>query len=298
MSFHATHHANARAAIPLAYRRPPRTRAVAPLMLLLAALSIAVNTSAAQSADEQAAYTALIYTPVAGLPPLPPVIDSLGRSVGSGVSLLGRLGHMSRDGGSLALNTLGVGVEVPRGRMRLGATLAYLTASCNWEWKGADDCAGDIMIGGSVRTLLTNRPLGANGPPQKGRQRARTSNDSRLLVGFDGSVGYSPRQGETAMAIAAGIPTAIALRSGTVRIMPFITPGIGYGRLSAVTYCDCEAATAHGTFALMVGGGLGLEFGTSGIGANVGFQRVLKSYGGVTQLGVGVTWQGLAAATR
>ena len=296
MSFLASYRTSARAVIPLEIRRPHRACAVGPLMLLLAALSIGVNAAAAQSADEQAAYAALIYTPVAALPPLPPVVDSSGRSVGSGVSLLGRLGHMSRDGGSLSLNTFGIGVEVPRGRMRLGATLAYLTASCNWEWQGDDDCAGDIMIGGSVRTLLTSRPLGTNGPPPKGRQRSKASNESRLLVGFDGSVGYSPRQGETAMAMAAGIPTAVALRSGTVRIMPFITPGIGYGRLSNVTYCDCESPAAHGTFSLMIGGGLGLEFGTSGIGANVGFQRVLKSSGGATQLGMGVTWQGLTAA--
>jgi|SRR5687768_4003021 len=296
MSFLAGCRADPRSASPLATRRRPRARDVAPLMLILAALSTAVNTSAAQSADEQAAYAALIYTPVAGLSPLPPVADSLGRNLGSGVKLLGRFGHMSRGGGSLSLNTFGVGVEVPRGRMRLGATLAYLSASCNWEWKGDDDCAGDIMIGGSIRTLLTNRPLGASDPPQKGRQRAKPSNDSRLLVGFDGSVGYSPRQGESAMAIAAGLPTAVALHSGTVRIVPFITPGIGYGRLGNVSYCDCEAPAPHGTFALMIGGGVGLEFGTSGIGANVGFQRVLKSSGGATQLGVGVTWQGLTAA--
>jgi hypothetical protein len=297
MSFLTGYRANARAASPLAIRRRPRARDVAPLMLILAALSTAVDAAVAQSADEQAAYAALIYTPVAGLPPLPPVADSLGRNLESGVKLLGRFGHMSRGGGSLSLNTFGVGVEVPRGRLRLGATLAYLSASCNWEWQGDDDCAGDIMIGGSVRTLLTNRSLDANDPPRKGRQRAKPTNESRLLIGFDGSVGYSPRQGETAMAIAAGVPTAVALQSGTIRIMPFITPGIGYGRLSDVTYCDCEAPAPHGTFALMVGGGVGLEFGASGIGANVGFQRVLKSSGGATQLGVGVTWQG-PTATR
>ena len=273
-----------------------RAHATGPLMLLVAALSAAVNAAAAQSADEQAAYAALIYTPVAALPPLPPDAAALGSSPGSGVRLLGRLGHMSRDGGALSLNTLGIGVEVPRGRMKLGATFAYLTASCNREWQGDGDCAGDIMIGGSVRTLLTDRGLSGNEPPQKGRRRAKQSDESRLLVGFDGSAGYSPRQGETAMAIAAGVPTAISVRSGSVRIMPFITPGIGYGRLGEVSYCECEAPGPHGSFALMIGGGLGLEFGASGLGANVGFQRVLKSSGGATQLGIGVTWQGLTAA--
>jgi hypothetical protein len=271
----------------------------ATLWLAMATLGAAASSAAAQSADAQSAYAALIYTPVAGLPPLPPVSDSLGRNNTSGVSLLGRLGHMSRDGG-LSLNSFGVGVEVPKGRMRLGGTLAYMSASCGANWEGDSDCSGDIMIGGSVRTLLTSRTLGERArPPQKGRRASRSSQSSSgatLLVGFDGSVGYSPRQGETAVAIGAGIPTAVVLQSGTVRIMPFITPGIGYGRFSHVAYFEDEAPTSHGAIVVMMGGGMGLEFGTSGIGANVGFQRVLKGQGGTTQLGIGVTWQGLTSA--
>jgi hypothetical protein len=269
------------------------------LRVALAALGLALytNTAAAQSADEQSAYAALIYTPVAGLPPLPPFMDSLGRGNKPGVSLLGRLGHMSR-GGGLSLNSFGVGVEVPRGRLRLGGTLAYMSASCGADWAGDSDCSGDIMLGGSVRTLLTSRPLGATEPPAKGRRASRTSStpsEPRLLVGFDGAVGYSPRQGETAVAMSAGIPTAVMIQSGDLRIKPFITPGIGYGRLSHVAYFEDEAPTSHGSFVLMIGGGLGLEFGASGMGANVGFQRVLKGQGGTTQLGIGVTWQGVTA---
>jgi hypothetical protein len=86
--------------MPCLARYRAYARAVIPLIFV--ALSAAVNASAAQSADEQAAYAAFIYTPVAGLPPLPPIADSVSRNNGSGVSLLGRLGHMSRDGGALA----------------------------------------------------------------------------------------------------------------------------------------------------------------------------------------------------
>jgi len=273
------------------------------LGLSVALIGVALRTATAQSPDEQAAYVALIYTPVAGLPPLPPVSDSLGRGNASGVTLLGRLGHMSR-GNGLSLNAFGVGVEVPTGRMRLGATLAYMSAGCGQGWEGDSDCAGDIMLGGSARTLLTRRTLGASAPAQngqkgqKGRATAspsRTSNGATLLVGFDGNIGYSPRQGQTAMALGAGIPTALVLQSGTVRITPFITPGVGYGRLSHIAYEEDESATSHGTAVLMIGGGVGLEFGTSGIGVNAGFQRVLKGYGGTTQLGIGMSWQGLTS---
>jgi hypothetical protein len=87
---------------------------------------------------------------------------------------------------------------------------------------------------------------------------------------------------------------ALALPNHDVRVLPFLSPGIGYGRLGNVAYFDDEAAASHGTFAFMLGGGFGLEFGNSGLGATVGFQKVFKSDGGGTQLGLGMTWQGMS----
>jgi len=262
--------------------------------LALCALGALTQTAFAQSAGEQSAYVALIYTPVAGLPPLPPVDDSLGRK--TGISLLGRLGHTSRGGGALTLTSYALGVEMPRGRMRFGATIGYLSASCGFDWDDENDCSGDIMIGGTVRSWLTTRTLGGSEPAQRGKRAAPSKNEGKLVVGFDGSVGYSPRQGESAMAASASLPTALALQSGSVRIMPFLTPGVAYGRLGNVQFEDDEAKTSHGSIVPTIGGGVGLQFGTSGIGANVGFQRVLKGQGGATQLGIGMTWQGLTAA--
>ena len=275
---------------------PPRARRLGLTIaaVTLGALCVVSRPGSAQSANEQSAYVALIYTPVSGLPPLPPVDDSSGRR--NGMSMIGRLGHTSRGGGSLTLTSYALGVEVPRGRMRLGATIGYLSASCGFEWQGDDDCAGDIMIGGSVRSWLTTRTLGNSEPPQRGRKGAPAKNEGKLVVGFDGNVGYSPRQGEGALAVAASLPTALALQSGTVRITPFLTPGIAYGRLGTVAFEEDEVPTSHGSIVPTIGGGVGLQFGTSGIGANVGFQRVLKGAGGATQLGIGMTWQGLTAA--
>jgi hypothetical protein len=263
-------------------------------LLAVAAFGAAARVAAAQSSDQQSAYVALIYTPVAGLPPLPPVTDSLGRK--TGVSLIGRLGHTSRGNGALTLTSYALGVEIPRGRMRLGATLGYLSASCGFEWGDENDCSGDIMIGGSARGLITSKPIGESEPPSKGKKASSSSsNAGRLIVGFDGSLGYSPRQGETAIAAAASLPTGLALQSGSVRIMPFLTPGVAYGRLGLVQFEEDEAPTSHGAITFVIGGGVGLQFGASGIGANVGFQRVLKGYGGATQLGVGMTWNGVTA---
>jgi len=128
--------------------------------------------AAAQTAAEQSAYRAMIYTPVAALPPLPPIPDTTKQRDRSDVVLLGRIGHMTR-GGGLSLNTLGVGVELPVGRWSLGGTFAYLAASCSLVWEGDSDCAGDIMLGGSARTTLLMRPLSSRPAPAKGRRAPR-----------------------------------------------------------------------------------------------------------------------------
>ena len=271
----------------------PRARVM--LALALVGFCAAASPAAAQSAGEQSAYVALLYTPVGGLPPLPPVSDSLARK--SGVSLLGRLGHTSRGEGALTLTSYALSVEVPRGRMRLGATLGYLSASCGAAWQGGDDdCAGDIMIGGSMRSMITNRSLNGNDAPAHGQKSPQSGSDGRFIVGFDANVGYSPRQGENAMAAAASLPTGLALQSGSVRIMPFLTPGLAYGRLNDVAYEDVdEEPTSYGAITFMIGSGVGLQFGASGVGANLGFQRVMKSQGGATQLGIGMTWNGLTS---
>lgn len=258
-------------------------------MLVLALLpGLAATTVAAQSAEEQSAYVAMIYTPVAGLPPLPPLLDLVSGARNSGVVVHGRYGHLSRRGG-LTLTSLGGGVEMPRGRWRLGGTMAYLNASCGLDWAGTNDCAGDVMFGASARTVLTERPLDASAP------RSRRGDGGTFLLGFEGSTGFSPRQGEQALAASASLPAALSFTSGDVRVMPFLSPGLGYGRLSNVQFEQDESVTSHGSFMLMVGGGLALQFTGPGIGASLAFQRVFKSDGGATQLGLGFTWAGLAA---
>ena len=260
-----------------------------PVLMFLA------GTARAQSANEQSAYVALYYTPVAGLPPVAPSIDTGSRRSGSSFTLRGRVGEMSRRGG-LDLKTMGFGVELPMGHWSLGGTLAYISASCGPEWLGDSDCAGDVMLGATARRTFLSRPLGDAPAPVKGKRPSQPSSDERLLVGFEGSAGFSPRQGEQALALAAGIPVAIAIRNGDLTIVPFVTPGLGYGRLNNVNYEGDEFNTSHGSLAPMIGGGVELQFGKSGVGATLGFQKVFKSDGGTTQLGVGMTWQGLTSS--
>ncbi|MFN8572169.1 MAG: hypothetical protein U0132_08935 [Gemmatimonadaceae bacterium] len=256
----------------------------APLVL---AVAIAAPAFAQTSVQQQSAYRALIYTPVGGLAPLPPSGDTSSRRPGR-ILFQGRMGHMSRRGG-LSLTSVGLGVEAVRGRWNLGGSFAYLSASCGLEWEGDSDCSGDVMFGASARTTLLVRPLDGSAPATRGRRAA--SNGSEFVLGLDGSGGYSPRQGEQALAGALATPLGVRVRNGTTVLMPFLSPGIGYGRMGHTSY-DGELATSYGGMAFMIGGGLGVEFRRSGLGANVGFQRVLKGEGGGTQLGIGMTWQG------
>jgi hypothetical protein len=243
-----------------------------------------------QNANEAAAYVALYYTPVAGLPPLAPKTDTSSHPLGSGLVMQGRLGQMSRRG-DLTLRTMGFGVELPVGHWSISGTLAYLSASCGPDWAGDNDCASDIMIGASARRTLLVRPLG-DAPAVKGKRSSQTSGQ-QFLVGFEGSAGFSPRLGEQALALAAGLPVALAFRNGDVRFLPFITPGLGYGRMGNVAYFQDEFKTSHGSLVPMLGGGIGTEFGRSGLGATLSFEKVFRSTGGTTQLGVGMTWQGV-----
>jgi len=244
------------------------------------------------SSDQQSAYVALYYTPVAGLPPLAPSTDTSSHKLGSSVVFQGRYGQMTR-GNELWLKTMGVGVELPVGHWNLAGTMAFLSASCTPDWNDVHDCTGDIMLGVSARRTLLSRPLGDPPAPVKGKRPSRPQNDQSLLVGFEGAAGFSPRQSEEALALSAGVPVALAFRNGDVRILPFVTPGLGYGRLGHVIFEDEDVYTSHGTIMPMLGGGVGVEFGTSGIGASLGFQKVFKSNGGTTQLGLGMTWQGV-----
>ncbi len=259
--------------------------------LTTAALVCAIALPAAgQTNAQHAAYRAMIYTPVAGLPPLPPSLESLGRRGTSRVTLSGRVGHLSREGG-LSIKTLGLGVEIPAERWRLGATFAYLAASCGEDWEGDSDCSGDIMLGASARRTLTSKPLG-DGVATEKRRRASSSSDATLVVGFEGTGGFSPRQGEQAMAVSLGLPTAIVFQNGSTRITPFLTPGIGYGRMGHTAYEPDDVVRTYSSYTFLIGGGIGLQFGRSGLGTTLGFQKVFNGEGAM-QLGVGMTWQGL-----
>ena len=116
--------------------------------------------------------------------------------------------------------------------------------------------------------------------------------DRTFVIGFEGATGFSPRQGEQALALAASFPAGFVMEQRNLRVVPFLTPGIGYGRLGHTTFSEDDPSTSFGSALLLLGGGVGFEFRRSGFGGTVGFQKVARSGGGGTALGLTMNWGG------
>ena len=279
-------------------RRPVMSLSPATASLLAVALAIAaVRDVGAQSFDETAAYLALIDTHIGALAPFAPT-ERAERSNGQSRYLVqARYGRLSPIDG-LQNSTLAVSVDRALGKWIAAGTLGYVSVSCTQEWEDFSDCDSDMMLGVSARRTLWRKPLSQTRPAVGNRQSAAArSVDRSLIAGIEGSAGYSPRQGERAMAVAASFPAGLIVQKQNLRVLPFLSPGIGYGRLGDTRFDEDDAATSFGTMLLMIGGGVGLEFLGSGFGATLGFQKVLKAGGSGTALGLAVSWNGSAPRT-
>jgi hypothetical protein len=230
-------------------------------LLVAAACVLAVASPArAQSSSDFTAYLALIFTPPAALPP---VVTStmLGRSA-SGTQFALRYGHLSEEG--TGVNTFAGTLEVPAGtKASFGLTAGYLTFS------GCDGCDGHFLAGVSGQGTLASSRLGAEG-----------GGDAALLtIGLRGEVGFAKPTDATILTLTAGLPVALAAGGPTLKVAPFLTPAIGFGRVS-------NGLSESGN-RFLLGGGVGIVSTTNGLGATVGFQKAFIE-GGSTTVGVNV----------
>jgi hypothetical protein len=214
-----------------------------------------------QAISHQAnAGAALRITPVGALPP---IVESFGMGVlrsEPGVAV--RFGRYSPAGSRLDVNSFGVTAD-------LGAVLldrAEITA-------GLTTCAGcshTIMAGAGFYSEL-----------------ARSAMDRGLLtLGVRPDVGVAHTLDHSAWYWSASLTLPVAYSAAvtrTLRLEPFVQPGLGYGLVT-------QPNLSSGTVRPMVGGGVGL-FATSGMGLHAGAQRVFAP-SGTTQFGLGLTWRG------
>jgi hypothetical protein len=216
---------------------------------------VSVNPVQAQDEGDVTAYFALSFTSTGGLVPLP-TAARMGET-GSAMSL--RYGQISFDDDD-ALHNVGVSGDFRAGTGRLGITGGAVVCS---------GCDPLIMLGGDWTTPLSQR----------------VSQAGTFAVGLTTAAGVGIPTSDDAegvlLSASLGLPVSmIAGEPGALRVIPYITPAVGFG-----------AATGDGGdngVRPMLGGGIGIV-AASGLGVSVGFQKVFIE-GGEAVIGLAVTF--------
>lgn len=232
-----------------------------PFLPVLALLTFASSSPVvAQSEQDIIAYFTLVGTPQGGLPP---VLSNamLDRSM-TAPDLALRYGHISTAGTDF--NNLGATLGIPAGpKAMVGVTAGVEALSCS-------GCKAHFIAGANAEGRLASSVLGTG------------SDAARLNIGLNGEFGFGKPEGTTLVSLSAGLPVALVAGGPNLKIAPFLTPGIGWGRSSDNT--GSESGTRF-----MLGGGVAIQSTTSSVGANFGFQKVFIN-GGDMMFGVNVTF--------
>ena len=225
------------------------------------ALSALVLAPQAQAQDDEGVfgYVALLGTPTAAFAPIATPAMMGAQQIGLGYSF--RYGKVTGDD---APNSFGAGVSYGHTSGTWGFTAAYNSPS-------VDGIDGYMMLGGNYARTLTNIAMSAT---------------SSLNIGLDAGLGWGSTEilatDATMLSAALNVPVSTVMGSGAWRFVPFVQPGLGYGRISA------EDESESGT-KFMLGLGLGIQDQTRGIGFNVGMQKVFQDEG-ENVIGLGFSW--------
>jgi len=225
-------------------------KALLPVLLVVFGV-VTATPAAAQSVGDAAAYFALLSVPQGAVPPIlsEPMLDRVMRSMDIAL----RYGHVSLDGGGL--NNYDVRLGFPLGtKAMFGVNAGYQDLTCRGS------CDGHVMIGANVEGRLTSAPIG-NG-----------ADAAKLTIGLNGEAGLGRQSGITVVGLTAGLPIALVAGTPTLRIAPFLTPALGFGHATIDGNSDSGER-------FLLGGGVTFESLTSGIGANIGFQKVFITRG-------------------
>jgi hypothetical protein len=231
-------------------------RKFAIVLTSLTSLGVAASAQAqGPSVGDAAAYVALSTTPVGAMTPIV-TAAMLGR-IPKGYSVAGQYGHLSDNGAGF--NSFGASVSMPVSGFSLGGSLGMWSPS-------AQGSKSNLMLGANAETNLGAWAIG-------------DGKDANLFtMSVRGDLGWAnPDDGTgtnnsiTALSVSAGVPVALVLKSGDMTFAPFVTPGFGWGRLSAT-----GASESGNRF--MMGAGLGVS-NRNGWGVSVGMQKVFIDQG-------------------
>jgi hypothetical protein len=249
-------------------RRAPMLRAGAPLSAFLSGAIIAASPVplTAQSTRDLAAFSALMVSPAAALPPL--ATDN-GTATPDRSNLAISYGRWRYDIDDAIHHNVGATItrRIASSRTSVSFTGAYLSASC--------DCSGWGSAGVSILSQLWSSAL-TGGPP------SRTS----MHVGLNLAAGVARYAGAGAASAysAAGELDVAGSTSfvGGTRLALSVFPGFGMGHLNSAD------ATATGTRPMM-GAAAAWTF-RRGLALDLGAERVILK-GGPTQFGAGISWR-------
>lgn len=237
----------------------------------LSALAALAAPAAAQdvSAGDAAAYMALVTTPAGATVPRLAAPMTFRKAAFGVHAEYGQIG----EGDFHNRNFVG-GVDVPLASTELSLTAGWNSPSCPSD----ADCKGNWLAGArwSARLLGTG-----------------SATPMHFALGLDANLGYAKPKLDASTSMSAwsasvGVPVAMTAKMGTMNISPYVTPGFGWGRLSA-SY-DGTSQSESGTRFLM-GGGVQLAF-PMGLDVNAGLQKVFID-GGRTVWGGGLSWHGI-----
>lgn len=231
-------------------------------ILVVGLVSLNSRESAAQvSAGDLAAYVALNSTPIGALTPIMVSPGTKGEKAYNNFS--GRFSHFSPSGGGDGNNQFGATFYHQAGmNAAVSGTAGYLSPGCT-------GCKGIMMLGGDVHSTLWNN--------------AAAKSSTAISANLQGSLGYGNSDGSTMLSAAVGVPLAMSFEQASKsRIGLFITPGFGWGRVSA------SGASESGTRPL-VGAGTSWT-SASGMGVHLSYQAVVIENGG-NNVGLGFSWK-------
>lgn len=231
-------------------------RKFAIVLTSLTSLGVAASAQAqGPSVGDLAGYVALSTTPVGAMTP---VVSSamLGR-IAKGYSITGQYGHLSDN--AAGFNSFGASVSMPLSGFSLGGSLGFMSPS-------AQGSKSNLMLGANAETNLGAWAL------------SEGKNANLFTLSARGDFGWAnPDDGTgtnnsiTALSMSAGAPVALVLKNGDMTWAPFVTPGLGWGRLSA------NGTSESGT-RFMMGAGLGMTH-RNGWGVSAGMQKVFIDQG-------------------
>jgi hypothetical protein len=229
-------------------------------ILVMAAVIAPASNAMGQTQGEGVAYAVLVSTPTAGVTPVAREWMLSEPHPGIGVDV--RWGHLSGVGGHIDTFTGGVTIPIAQGHGDVGLSAGYFKPSCD-----GGSCDGNFIAGGTV----------------EGRVIQSQMQSATFTLGINGNVGFAKPSGGTLWSASAGMPLSVAFgNKGGMQIVPFVTPAIGWGDASG-------GGSSDSGIRFLTGGGIGVMSASTGVGFNVGVQKVFIS-GGRILFGAGFTW--------